>query len=201
MMTTKKIAGWTLVVTAAGSAIAAAAWQLPKGSASAPTTQSSVSSGNVSVNGGVGPTIGDDGCVVLGGGSCLVGESSNVEDVRKLLRALPNATLPPTGQPPYLFTVVGTGPLGLYVRNGFTKDDTRLAGDPVNAEGLGVYVDCQVDNGWIADPTTSGGGRWYKIRYPQVSNIGDFWSYSAYLEPTGHNGNVPACTTDQRKGN
>ena len=201
MMTNKQIGAWTLGLTAAGVAIAMAAWQLPRSSASSPTTPAKVANGNVSVNGGVAPTIGANGCVVLGGGSCLVGESSNAEEIRRLLRALPDATRPPTGSPPYLFTVVGTGTLGLYVRNGFTKDDSRLAGSPVNPEGLGVYVDCQVDDGWIADPTTSGGGRWYKIRYPQVSDIGDFWSYSAYLEPTGHNGDVPVCTSAQRTGN
>lgn len=84
-----------------------------------------------------------------------------------------------------MFMVYGTGDLGPYVRDGFAEGDSRLPEPPTLAEGVGVYAECRVDDGWIADPLVSEIGRWYKVGYPEVTDSGDFWVYGGYADAQG----------------
>jgi hypothetical protein len=191
MSVTKKTLYWTIagvIVAVVGVAVAIKALSEPK----TPTSSTSqTGSGNVA-NSTVGVSLGNNGCVAIGG-QCVLSTSSDPESVRQALSKLPNASAPPAGKAPWMFVVVGTGTLGLYVRDGYGESNHRLPGNPTIAEGLAVYVDCRVLNGWNADPSTTANGLWYKIRYPQVANSGNYWVYGGYLQPVGQNGGVPLC--------
>ena len=144
------------------------------------------------------PSIGDSGCVVIQG-DCIITPGTEADaDVESELKAMPSASLPPQGAGPWMFIVHGTHDLGLYVRDGFAMKDHRLPGEPTLAEGTAVYVDCRMDDGFVADRAAAEVGRWYKIRYPEVADSGDFWVYAGYTLPVGHNGQVPECVKAQR---
>lgn len=157
------------------------------------------SSGGFTITAGgdlpVAPSVGGNGCVVFQG-DCIVNSESTEDDIARTkseLESLPSATLAPSGSSPWMFVVLGTKDLGLYVRDGYTAQDERLPGNPTLVEGSAVYVDCRIENGWVADPGASESGLWYKIRWPEVSKDGDFWVYGGYIFPVGHNGQVPLC--------
>ena len=52
-------------------------------------------------------------------------------------------------------------------------------------ESTPIYVDCQVTNGWNADPASDGGTRWYRVRWPESASKGNYWAYGGYLYPVG----------------
>lgn len=142
-------------------------------------------------------SVGSDGCVAVNGSQCY-SPTTESDRLRAEVKKAPGANLDPTGSGPWLFIVFGTGTLGLYVRDGYTKDARRLPGDPTVGEGRPVYVDCYV-NGWdsgqiATDPDPSmRSDRWYRVRYPDIPDVGSYWMSSGYLLPVGQNGNVPAC--------
>jgi hypothetical protein len=88
---------------------------------------------------------------------------------------------------------LGTGKLGLYIRDGVTPDNHRLPAPNVAMESTPIYVDCQITNGWNADPASDGGTKWYRVRWPESANKGSYWAYGGYLFPAGSNGAVPTC--------
>ena len=194
----RKIALITAGITAAAFVVALAAWWFPVDSGDGGRQVINVSAGgNVEIS----PSIGGDGCVVIQGKECLVDPGSDPgDDLLDELAALPTASQAPEGPGPWLFMVHGTRDLGLYVRDGFNQGDRRLPKQPTLAENTGVYVDCRVDDGWVADSGQSSDGVWYKIRFPEVSSAGDYWIYAGYVVPVGHNGLVPFCDSKARRG-
>ncbi len=135
----------------------------------------------------------DGGSVTVNQGNTSIRADKNDPDgVREELEKLPGAKYPPR-ESPAPFLVSGTGGLGLFVRDGYTENDSRIRVDsqPVSlADGSAVYVDCKVTNKWAP---FEGSTTWYKIRWPEVSMVGNFWSNEAWLLPAGHNGDVPDC--------
>lgn len=139
-------------------------------------------------------SVGAGGCVAVNGSSCGTSPESAAE-LRRQAERLPGAKVPPAGSGPWLFAVYDTGDLGLVVRDG-TKVNSHRVG--IVLEGRPVYVDCfrsDWDSQQVArDPLPSmRSDRWYKVRYPDTGDVGNFWMGSGFLLPIGHNGEVPAC--------
>ncbi|MFV0457254.1 MAG: serine/threonine-protein kinase [Actinomycetales bacterium] len=121
--------------------------------------------------------------------------------IRELLSQVPGADSAPAGGGPWEFAVLHTRQEGLFVRNGYTEkavtltDKNRPGGKAFIDEGHTVLVDCQVASGW--QPVAGAGRTWYKIRFPEPSNAGQYWVYAKYAYPVGHNGAVPTCAASE----
>lgn len=165
----------------------------PPGLAGTTNSAHVVAGGNVTVEGG---------CLVLNG-NCVTDNKSSPDDTKSQLRDLAGADRPPSGEAPYMYVVLGTGTeKALFVRDGFGRTSHRVVDSKGNfalqPEGSPVYADCSLSDGWDADPSTTNGGRWLKVRYPEVAGVGAYWMYAGYLTPVGHNGSIPTCSAAQR---
>ena len=139
-------------------------------------------------------SVGPGGCVAINDSTCGTSPEAAVER-RRRAEALPGAQSAPTGTGPWLFVVYDTGDMGLYVRDG-TENASRRVG--IVQEGRAVYVDCY-KLGWDSQQVAENplpamrSDRWYKVRYPDTGDVGEFWMDSGFLLPINHNGGVPVC--------
>ncbi|HEX6361000.1 hypothetical protein [Actinophytocola sp.] len=129
---------------------------------------------------------------------------SNDTEMRKQLRAAPDATKPPTGSGPYPFLVVDTGDLGLFARTSNVVNGVRV-GNSGNHEL--VWADCMEQSDFTPSDVsgeTNVGPLWVQVRWKhldggQVRGLSEpnetqtAWMYRGDLEPVGHNGDIPTC--------
>ncbi|MGA6165999.1 hypothetical protein [Amycolatopsis magusensis] len=154
-------------------------------------------------------------------GNVVVGDSNiiNVQEVvqrassaagdddakfKQELKTAPGADQAPTGEGPWLFTVVDSGTDGLLAR-----DSNVAAGSPVghSANRGMIWVDCVATTTFTPTMVTGEnnvGPKWAQIRWrhralptdrgisdPKVTQIA--WMYLGGLAPVGHNGQVKSC--------
>ena len=198
LLTKRRVALAVLAFTAVGAIAAVFALLLPDTtdtSAGQDQSASANGSGNGVIQSGRDISV-VDGCITLGG-QCVVGDQASDTDIREALSELPENSQPPAGSGPWPFIVVdtmdGAKDLGLFIRDGYTESDRRLPGSPVCPHAKVVWAECRVTDGLVADPSTAAGGLWFKVRYPEVADSGDYWSYGGFLVPVGHNGSIPEC--------
>ncbi|MBM7774921.1 hypothetical protein JOD54_005125 [Actinokineospora baliensis] len=134
------------------------------------------------------------------------GDTATTDDtaIRAQLRARPEATHPPTTPGPWPYAVLDTGALGLFARTTATAEATRVG----NAGNLDIiWADCLA----TTDFTPQGlrehldvGPQWIKARWKHLdqgttrglsepTQPTTAYFYLGYLEPLGHNGDIPAC--------
>jgi hypothetical protein len=157
--------------------------------------------GNTTVNTNSCPTEGTNNDVACHWDQYLP-DPSEVDAQKIIDSSRKYADKPPTGDGPWPFAVAGSD-IGLKVRSSNVVNGEQLGG----IQELHVaWVVCRVDSGWNPDPSTHGGSIWYQIRWtehtPSTAYFesspnadGTAWAYSGYLYPTGHNGQVPWCST------
>lgn len=153
-------------------------------------------------------TIEGDACVMVDGEGnkqeCTSEDNELSEDQTEAIEESAEEGGDPEGDGPWSFVVVNTGSAGgLYVRDGTAEYNNRVqefnGTEALVLEGKPVWVVCSA-TGWNMDNTaewdwtkTDGGGQWFKVNYPSAADVGEYWMYSAWLAPVGHNGNVPSC--------
>lgn len=124
--------------------------------------------------------------------------TANEKDVRAEVARF--ADEPPRGDGPWQFVVLDTG-IGLKVRSTNRIEAEQLGG---LQEQHYAWVDCYAVSDFDADPTTGRGPIWYRVRWGQQEPSLDFfesdpgagtraWAYAGYLQPWGHNGDIPEC--------
>ena len=155
-------------------------------------------------------TAGSNSCIVNGSASsCTVNSGAEIlsdpnaewkEIQRQLLEAGKGRV--PTGTGPWQFAVLGTGNLGLKVRNDPGRSGVQIGS---LGEKSTAWVDCQLRNDFDAGGAGGPGPIWYRVRWPNQSPTSAFfnsepaspyigWAYKGYLTPVGQDGSVPQCT-------
>lgn len=91
-------------------------------------------------------------------------------------------------------------------RDLFIRSSPRKSGHHIGLalHGADVWVDCVTTSDFNADPSTPGGPKWYRVRWPtsgpsdavgssSPSDPSHGWAFAYYLRPDASNGKVPAC--------
>ncbi|GAA2996746.1 hypothetical protein [Actinokineospora diospyrosa] len=154
-------------------------------------------------------------CGVVGAGaSCQILEqarshpeqAADADDtgVRAELRARPEANRPPAEPGPWAYAVVDTGALGLFARTTPTIEAARVG----NAGNLDiVWADCVATSDFTPQAlkeTNNVGPKWVKAHWRHLDagitrglserdQPTTAYFYLGFLEPLGHNGDIPAC--------
>lgn len=152
------------------------------------------------------PRLNDANCAVHGEANVVkCSDETEVpgQSVDAILRADARrfVNVPPTGQGPWPFAVVGTFDVGLKVRSTNAADGKGLGGLAPHHIAWAV---CQHRSAFDPDPTTGTGPIWLKVKWEQQEPSTAFfdsdpsatataWVYRGFLIPVGHNGNIPDC--------
>ncbi len=151
--------------------------------------------------------VGDEnaGCVVIGEGSCELTtpkpvdpDDSDASIEQKIYR-----DVAPEGEGPWPFTVLYDDGQGLFVRNIPERDGYRIG---YARHAAVVWVDCVTTSDFDPNPSMGAGPTWYQVRWSndersdeafrsEPSDPAKGFSFAGYLQPNGHNGDVPECST------
>ncbi len=144
---------------------------------------------------------GDQGATV----TCIFGdniadaEAKSDDELRETTFSDPPTVISETG--PWPFIVYDDGGIGLKVRTTNTIDGVQIGGIPTKNT---AWVICKETSDFNPDPERGVGALWYRVAWPtdtasteyyisQPSDPHKGWAFAGYLDPVGHNGDVPTC--------
>ena len=148
-----------------------------------------------------------DACTGDGGSTvtCIFGdniasaETKSDDELRETSFSEPPTVISETG--PWPFIVYADDGIGLKVRTTNTVEGVQIGGLSTRNT---AWVFCQEVSDFNPDPEREVGALWYQIAWPteepsteyftsQPSDPYTGWAFGGYLDPVGHNGDVPAC--------